>query len=48
MRLKDYVEQMAYLVAEDIEVQTKLNAEMIRRIDALERVVETLAERSAG
>jgi hypothetical protein len=45
MRLKDYMEQMAYLVAEEIEVQNKLNEQMIRRIDALEKAVKALAEK---
>jgi len=46
MRLKDYVEQLAFLVAENIEVQNQLNAAMSRRIDALEKAVKVLAEKS--
>ena len=44
MRLEEYVEILSTLVAEDINVQAKLNGQMIQRINALERAVKALAE----
>jgi hypothetical protein len=44
MRLKEYVEVLSELVARDVDIQGKLNGEMIRRINALERAVKALAE----
>jgi hypothetical protein len=44
MRLNDFVEQLAMTVNEDIKLQTDINSELSRRINALERAVKALAE----